>query len=33
MLFPPPSHHFIPFQSKYSPKHPVYKHPQFMFLP
>jgi hypothetical protein len=23
--------YFIPFRSKYSPQHPVLKHPQFMF--
>jgi hypothetical protein len=29
----PPSRHSIPLWSKYSPQHPVLKHPQFMFLP
>jgi hypothetical protein len=28
MHFSPPSHHFIRFQSKYSPQRPVLKHPQ-----
>jgi hypothetical protein len=28
MHFFPPSCHFIPLRSKYSPKHPVLKHPQ-----
>jgi hypothetical protein len=28
-----PSRHSIPLWSKYSPQHPVLKHPQFMFLP
>jgi hypothetical protein len=32
MQFSPPSCHFIPLWSKYSPQHPVLKHPQFMFL-
>jgi hypothetical protein len=32
MQFTPPSRHFIPLWSKYSPQHPVLKHPQFMFL-
>jgi hypothetical protein len=32
MQFPPISRHFIPLWSKYSPRHPVLKHPQFMFL-
>jgi hypothetical protein len=27
MQFSPPSHHFIPLWSKYSPQHPVLKHP------
>jgi hypothetical protein len=31
--FSPSSCHFIPLWSKYSPQHPVLKHPQFMFLP
>jgi hypothetical protein len=25
--------HFLPPRCRYSPKHPVVKHPQFMFLP
>jgi len=25
--------YFIPLTSKYSPKHPVFKHPQFVFFP
>jgi hypothetical protein len=29
----PPSRHFIPLQSKYSPQHPVLKRPQSMILP
>jgi hypothetical protein len=29
MQFFPPSHHSIPLRSKYSPQHPVLKHPQF----
>jgi hypothetical protein len=28
MQFSPTSHHFISLQSKYSPQHPVFKHPQ-----
>jgi hypothetical protein len=28
-----PSRHSIPLWSKYSPQHPVLKHPQFVFLP
>jgi hypothetical protein len=32
MQFSLPSHHSIPLWSKYSPQHPVLKHPQFMFL-
>jgi hypothetical protein len=32
MQFPPTSRHSIPLWSKYSPQHPVLKHPQFMFL-
>jgi hypothetical protein len=30
--FSPPSHNFIPLWSKYSPQHPVLKHPQSVFL-
>jgi hypothetical protein len=30
---PPISRHIIPLWSKYSPQHPVLKHPQSMFLP
>jgi hypothetical protein len=26
--FSPPSHHFIPLRSKYSPERPVFEHPQ-----
>jgi hypothetical protein len=33
MQLSPSSHHSIPLWSKYSPLHPVPKHPQFMFLP
>jgi hypothetical protein len=33
MQFSPASRHFIPLWSKYSPRHPVLKHPQFMVLP
>jgi hypothetical protein len=33
MQFPPISHHFFPLRFKYSPQHPVLKHPQSMFLP
>jgi hypothetical protein len=29
----PPSLHFIPLQSKYSPQHTVFKHPQSLSLP
>jgi len=25
----PAFHHFLPLRSKYSPKHPVFKHPQY----
>jgi hypothetical protein len=32
MQLSPPSSHSIPLWSKYSPQHPVLKHPQFMFL-
>jgi hypothetical protein len=28
-----PRYYSIPFQSEYSPQHPVLKHPQFIFLP
>jgi hypothetical protein len=31
--FPQISRHIIPLWSKYSPQHPVLKHPQSMFLP
>jgi hypothetical protein len=31
--FSPSSNHSIPLWSKYSPQHPVLKHPQLMFLP
>jgi hypothetical protein len=30
MQLSPPSRHFIPLWSKYSPQHPVLKHPQFI---
>jgi hypothetical protein len=33
MQFSPTSYDFIPLRSKYSPQHPVLKHPQSMFLP
>jgi hypothetical protein len=33
MQFSLTSYHFIPLRSKYSPQHPVLKHPQSMFLP
>jgi hypothetical protein len=33
MQFPQISRHFISLRSKYSPQHPVLKHPQSMFLP
>jgi hypothetical protein len=33
MQLSPPFRHSIPLWSKYSPQHPVLKHPQFMFLP
>jgi hypothetical protein len=33
MQFFPFSRHLIPLRSKYSPQHPVLKHPQSMFLP
>jgi hypothetical protein len=33
MQFPPIFRHIIPPRSKYSPQHPVLKHPQSMFLP
>jgi hypothetical protein len=33
MQFPPTSRHFILLRSKYSPRHPVLKHPQSVFLP
>jgi len=29
----PVSHHFLPLKSKYSPQHPVLKHPQSIFFP
>jgi hypothetical protein len=32
MQFSPPSSHSIPLWPKYSPQHPVLKHPQFMFI-
>jgi hypothetical protein len=32
MQFPPISCQFISLQSKYSPQHPVLKHPQSVFL-
>jgi hypothetical protein len=33
MQFPPTSRHLISLRSKYSPQHPVLKHPQSVFLP
>jgi hypothetical protein len=33
MQFSLTSYHFISPRSKYSPQHPVLKHPQSMFLP
>jgi hypothetical protein len=33
MRFSQDSCHFISLRSKYSPQHPVLKHPQSMFLP
>jgi hypothetical protein len=33
MQLSPTSYYFIPLWSKYSPQHPVLKHPQSMFLP
>jgi hypothetical protein len=33
MQFSPISRHFISLRSKYSPQHPVLKHPQSMFHP
>jgi hypothetical protein len=33
MHFSPTSGHFISLWSKYSPQHPVLKHPQSIFLP
>jgi hypothetical protein len=33
MQFSPISCQFISLRSKYSPQHPVLKHPQSMFLP
>jgi hypothetical protein len=33
MQFSPTSCHFVYLRSKYSPLHPVLKHPQSMFLP
>jgi hypothetical protein len=33
MYVSPTSRHFISLRSKYSPQHPVLKHPQSMFLP
>jgi hypothetical protein len=33
MQLSPISYHFIPVRSKYSPQHPVLKHPQSMYLP
>jgi hypothetical protein len=32
MQFSPPSLYSIPLWSKYSPQHPIFKHPQFIFL-
>jgi hypothetical protein len=33
MQLPPTSRHSIPLLTKYSPQHPVLKHPQSVFLP
>jgi hypothetical protein len=33
MKFSSVSYHFLPLRSKYSPQHPVLKHPQSMFFP
>jgi hypothetical protein len=33
MQLSPPSRHSIPLRSKYSPQHPVLKHPQSLYLP
>jgi hypothetical protein len=33
MQFSPISRHFISLLTKYSPQHPVLKHPHSMFLP
>jgi hypothetical protein len=32
MQLSPSSHHFISLRAKYSPQHPLLKHPQSMFL-
>jgi hypothetical protein len=32
MQFSPTSCHFISLRSRYSPQHPILKHPQSMFL-
>jgi hypothetical protein len=31
--FSPPYYYFIPFVSKYSPQHPIFKYLQFMLFP
>jgi hypothetical protein len=33
LFISPAFHHFISLQSKYSPQHPVLKHPLYLFLP
>jgi hypothetical protein len=33
MQYSAASLHFLPHRSKYSPQHPVHKHPQFVFFP
>jgi hypothetical protein len=33
LQFPPFSRYFNPLRSKYSPQHPVLKHPQYMLFP
>jgi hypothetical protein len=33
MQFSPSPHNYIPIMSKYSPNHPVLKHPQSVFFP
>jgi hypothetical protein len=33
MQFIPTSFHFVPIRSKYSPQHPILKHPRSVFPP